>query len=245
MGCARDAEAAVSCVAAARKSYCDTVRSVEHTSAEVPEVVSVRPRNGFEEAVCGDARSQQCPARAIGERRRTIVFVQTPFSTSHTRTVESNPQLYACSPLGSKTAFDTRAVWLFRTPKGALRFGRDASSSTRRRFLRSVGSSAGTSSSSGTEVSQTPMSPSQEAVRRCVPAALAATDASGAVCKWRDATVFDSAVSEFAEGVRVASRAVRSCEALATRISEDEGDEGTTQMEVTGAACTGMLCSSF
>ena len=173
------------------------------------------------------------------------MFVQTPFSTSHTLTVESNPQLYACSPFGPKAAFDTRAVWLFSTLRGALRFGRDASSSTRRRFLRSVVSSAGTSSSSGMEVSQTPMSPSQEAVRRCVPAALAATEARGAVCRCRDATVLASADSEVAGRIKVVSRAVRSCEALATRLSEDEDDEGTTQMDVTGAACTGALCSSF
>ena len=115
-----------------------------------------------------------------------------------------------------------------------------------RRFLRSVGPSAGTSSSAGIEVSQTPTSPSQEAVRRCVPAVLAATEARGAVCTWRDATVFELAASEESDGsVKVVSRAVRSWEALAMRHSEDKDDEGTMQTDVRGAAWTEELCSSF
>ena len=57
-------------------------------------------------------------------KRLTIVLTHTPFSTSHVRTVESNPQLYALAPLGSrpKTTRETRAVWLLSTAVGALRF---------------------------------------------------------------------------------------------------------------------------
>ena len=119
---------------------------------------------------------------------RTIVLVHTPFSTSHVRTVESNPQLYALAPFASrpKTTRETRAVWLFSTAVGALRLGRAASlsSATLRRFFRSpfaTASSAGTSSVSGIEESKRPMRPSHEEVRMCEPEEFEATEETGAV----------------------------------------------------------------
>jgi len=69
-----------------------------------------------------------------------MVFVQTPFSTSHDLTVESNPQLNATFPVLEKTAFEILAVWDFSTDEGTFRFGRGSVSrpSTFLRFLLSV-----------------------------------------------------------------------------------------------------------
>ncbi len=181
-----------------------------------------------------------------GERKqRTIVPVQTPFSTSHVRTVESNPQLYAYAPPSRpnpKTTRETRAVWLLSTAAGALRFGRAASSlssATLRRFFLSappVVSSAGTSSVSGIEVSQKPIRPSHDEVRMCDPDAFAATEERGAVWRCRDARV--CAFEGPAEGERSmrVRRAVRSCDALAMRCASGEL-EGTMAIEDTGAVC--------
>ena len=104
------------------------------------------------------------PERKEKDERRTIVFTHTPDSTSHVRTVESNPQLYArwFDP-GAKSALDTRAVCDLRTVVGALRFPRPWSASlvVLRRFLRSeeeTRSDVGaTSSWVGMAVSQKPM----------------------------------------------------------------------------------------
>jgi uncharacterized protein YecE (DUF72 family) len=72
----------------------------------------------------------QCLAQDIHElfeeriaklrRALTIVFTQTPLSTSHALTVVSHPQLYAflLSLDGSKIAFETRAVWDLSTAAG-------------------------------------------------------------------------------------------------------------------------------
>jgi len=100
----------------------------------------------------------------------TTVLVQTPFSMSHTRTVESKPQLYASFTFPgclSKTTFDTRAVCDLRTETGAFRFGRSKSVATFRLFFLSSGSTCSTTSSDeGTVVSHRPIRPSQDDVRR-------------------------------------------------------------------------------
>lgn len=153
---------------------------------------------------------------------RTMVLVHTLFSTSHVRTVESNPQLYALAPVASRpnTTRDTRAMWLLRTATGALRVGRAASPSSAilRRFLRSpfVTSSNGTSSVAGIVASQSPMRPSQDEVSRCAPAGLATMEDRGAVCRCREASVCAFGASRVEKSIRV-RRAVRSWAALAIR----------------------------
>lgn len=118
---------------------------------------------------------------------RTIVSVQIPFSTSHVLTVESKPQLYAVFPFVANTALETRAVWDLSTVTGAFLLGRSASSTTFRRFFRSWTTGSGTSSVEGICVSQSPIRPSHEAVRRCDPDRLDETEETGPVCRWRDA----------------------------------------------------------
>jgi hypothetical protein len=160
--------------------------------------------------------------------------VQTPFSTSQVRTVESQPQLTAL-PSPSNVAFETLAVWLLRTFKGAFLLTA-LSSVTLRRFFRSTPRfSRGTSSEVGTMVSQNPMSPSQEAVRRCVPAGEAVTLAIGAVCRWRLASGVVWARPGLERESRV-SFAVRSCDAEASKWLLEVGLEvGTRHREVIGA----------
>jgi hypothetical protein len=100
---------------------------------------------------------------------RTIVCEQRPRSTSHVRTVESNPQLTASFPPENATA-DTRAVCERSTAEGAFVLT-VPSSCTFRRFLRSGAAivSGWTSSFSGMLVDHNPMSPSQSAVRMFFP----------------------------------------------------------------------------
>lgn len=125
-----------------------------------------------------------------------MVCVHTPFSVSHTRTVESKPQLYAVCAVwfSPNTTFETRAVCDLSTLIGAFRRGFDSSSTFRRFFLsRPLFSGSGTSSVEGTVVSQRPIRPSQEDVRTCVPEEFEETDETGAVCRWSVARtlVFD------------------------------------------------------
>ncbi len=129
-------------------------------------------------------------------RERTIVLVQTPFSVSHVRTVESNPALTAVLLSDfTNIALDTRAVWLLRTFRGAFLFGLVSwSSPTLRLFFLSVPSSKATSSVVGIEVSQNPIRPSLEAVSKYEPDELEVIEVSGAVCKWREASVRAEAV---------------------------------------------------
>jgi len=128
-----------------------------------------------------------------GKRKEdwTIVCSQTPYSVSHNLTVESNPQLYAFvfSPvLGANTTFDTLAVCDLSTDKGAFRRGL-LESSTLLLFLRSRSfkTGSGTWSEEGMDVSQKPISPSQDEVSRWVPVELDETEDTGAVWRWREA----------------------------------------------------------
>lgn len=156
---------------------------------------------------------------AISSEEPTIVCVQIPLSTSHVRTVESNPQLYATRPSWENTAFDTRAVCDFRTVTGAFLLASTSSRATFLRFLRALSvSSCGTSSVSGITVSQRPIKPSHDAVKRCDPDTFEAIDASGALCRWSEASGTAGAFFVWpGASERRVRRAVRSCEALATR----------------------------
>jgi hypothetical protein len=162
------------------------VRSVEAASAVWPSAVSARLRKGFSGMVWSPSTIMKAlqsflpvtdDRGRVGTKRRTIVCVQTLFSTSHILMVESNPQLNATlptptpSPAFSKMALDTLAVCDFNTVMGALRFGLSSSVALRRFLPRSLSSTwaAGTSSCGGIEVSQSPMRPSQDVVRRCDP----------------------------------------------------------------------------
>ena len=172
---------------------------------------------------------------------RTIVCAQRPRSMSHVRMVESNPQLTA-SPLSDDLTADTRAVCERSTIEGAFVLT-ESPSCTFRRFLRSgpTTASSGTSSVSGMFVDHSPMSPSQPAVRICLPPRVDATSAIGASCKCN--------VASGVEVVDVPSNdtrdicAVRSCEAVTTSRSwsEEAGSDGTMAKEVTGAACSGAV----
>lgn len=150
----------------------------------------------------------------------TIVSVHTAFSMSQILIVESNPALYARLLADSvNTALDTLPVWLLSTLRGAFRLAFEALSfAFFRRFFLSGPSSTGTSSAEGTMVSQTPIKLSQEAVRRCDPEELDAMEDTGAVCRWREANVSALGLPELLSAkVVLVIRAVRSCEALATR----------------------------
>lgn len=113
-GCASDAtEGVVADEVDARKSYWHTVRSVDAANAVCPFCERARSKKGFAAAVC-HSKPMSLYNQVWGAERgaRTIVPVHTAFSTSHVRTVESNPLLYALAPLASrpKTTRETRAV---------------------------------------------------------------------------------------------------------------------------------------
>ena len=98
-------------------------------------------------------------------------------------------------------------------------------------------------------MSQRPIRPSQDEVRRCEPEGLAETEETGAVCKWRDASVrdFDSEVPDPGRAMRV-MRAVRSWDALPTRTESsviEPGWGGMTHMEEIGALCAVDVWRSF
>jgi hypothetical protein len=172
----------------------------------------------------------------------TIVCAQRPRSTSHVRTVESNPQLTAPPP-GENLTADTRAVCERSTAEGAFVFT-GPPSCTFRRFLRSGAAtvSRGTSSVSGMLVDQSPMRPSQPAVRIFSPSRLDATSARGESCKCSAASGVEVVSVPSSEMRDIC--AVRSCEAVTRSTSWSEGAAGlddTTVKEVIGAACKGVV----
>lgn len=206
----------------------ETVRSVDAASNDPPSHVCASATKGFSAAV--------------------RVCVHTPLSTSHVRTVESNPLLYAfCVPLTSYIALETRAVCPFNTVIGAFRRTPGSVSSPPasllRLVVRIVSISRGTSSTVGMAVSHTPTRVSHEAVRRCVPEGEEEMEERGAVCVCNEAIAFDVESEERGNWVR---RAERSCEAVAssTELGGELGD-GTMQRAAMGARCACVLFVSF
>jgi len=99
----------------------------------------------------------------------------------------------------------------FSTATGAFRFM--VAGAVLRRFFLSSPRSRGTWWSFGIEVSQTPMRPSHEEVRRCEPDASVDIEDSGLVCRCKEATV-DALGPSAPRDMRV-RHAVRSCDELA------------------------------
>lgn len=203
--------------------------------------------------------SEKMKRRKRKKRNLTIVCVQTPFSTSHKRTVESRPQLYAVFSLPTfpNTTRETLAVWDFSTVEGDFRLAFSAESffppfNFRLFFLsRSLTGASGTSSDEGTRVSQRPIKVSQEEVSKCVPDELDAIEETDAVCKCNFARVFDSELdAESDDSVIRVIWADKSCEEVAIRweawsSSTLDCGIGTTQREVIGAVWASVLNANF
>ena len=180
--------------------------------------------------------------RLVEEKNKTltIVVVQTPLSTSHFLTVESNPQLTASPPSPpsfpspANTTLLTRAVCPFKTFTGPFLLTSPSVPILRRFFDRSrmAVSEVGTSSEVGIFVSQSPIRVSHDEVRRWLPLAFDVILDKGAVWRCKLAIVFDL----FFIRENSVRRAERSCDDVAiNRVSSGKDGAGITENDEIGA----------